>query len=68
MNKAMSKPITMYEVLRDHIFEKSKDLKESQNPKSAISSLEVKSVLGVLGLFKDRKSPKEMVFYWCFRP
>ena len=66
MSRAMSKLITMSEVVRDQILEKSKDLKESQNPKhswqetSICCNREVKSI--AFPLIEDRKSPDEMVF------
>ena len=72
MLRAMPKLVTMSEVLRDQVLEKLKDLKEFQNSKhcwgeaSIYCNLEVRSVASPL--IKDRKSPKEMVSWQCFRP
>ena len=44
---------SMFEVVMDHII-------------SICYNWEVKSI--AFPLIEDRKSPKEMVFYWCFRP
>ena len=68
----MSKSLTMSKMVGDQILEKSKDLTDSQNSKhswreaSICRNYEVRSV--AFPLIEDRKSPKEMVFYWFFSP
>ena len=71
-SKVMSKSLTMSEIVEGHILEKSKDLSDSQNFKhswreaSICSNWKVRSA--AFPLIKDRESPQEMVFCWCFRP
>ena len=71
-SRVMSKSLTMFEMVGDKILEKSKDLSDSQNSKHSwqealiYRNLEVR--LATFPLIDDRKSPKEIVFCWCFRP
>ena len=72
MSRAMSKLVIMSKVGKDHILEKLKDLKVSQSLKHSWweehqSTAIRKSDQQSFPFIEDRKSPKEMVFCWCFR-
>ena len=71
-SRVMSESLTMSEIVGHNILEKSKDLSDSQNSKHSLWEVsicrnwEVRST--TLPVIEDRKSRKEMVFCWYFRP